>query len=305
MPTSFEDFINGLSDEEFDKVSAMDETEMRAAAHIVNGGEALFPCPSCKGSGRFVSYSGRTVGNCFKCKGSGKVGKRVLGAAKAKITREENDRKRRAEFADAHVAEIEYVNKRAERSTFFASLQSKMNEYGNLTENQLAAVRRSMAEDAAKREQWAKEREENAPVVDISAIEALFAVAVDNDIKRPIFRAEGLEISKAPAHGANAGALYVKSSEDVYLGKIANGKFYATRGNEGIAEQLMEVAKDPTAAAIKYGRRTGRCGCCGRGLVDPVSIRSGIGPICAEKWGLDYRREWAREDLANEKEQGR
>ena len=29
-------------------------------------------CPACRGSGNFVSYTGRVVGNCFKCKGAGK-----------------------------------------------------------------------------------------------------------------------------------------------------------------------------------------------------------------------------------------
>ncbi len=48
-----------------------------------------------------------------------------------------------------------------------------------------------------------------------------------------------------------------------------------------------------------YGR-FGRCSCCGRDLVDPVSIRAGIGPICAERWGLDYRRELAAQELAGE-----
>lgn len=36
--------------------------------------------------------------------------------------------------------------------------------------------------------------------------------------------------------------------------------------------------------ASAYGRRTGRCGICGRELTDPVSIERGIGPICADKF---------------------
>jgi hypothetical protein len=67
-----------------------------------------------------------------------------------------------------------------------------------------------------------------------------------------------------------------------------------------MADRLMAVAADPTKAAMAYGRRFGQCGICARDLVDPVSIRSGIGPICAENFGLDWKREMAREELSDE-----
>lgn len=43
-------------------------------------------------------------------------------------------------------------------------------------------------------------------------------------------------------------------------------------------------------AATRFDVRTdgfavGSCGCCGRELTDPESIRQGIGPICADKFG--------------------
>jgi hypothetical protein len=35
--------------------SEVDRAEaIRASAHIVNGGDEQFPCPSCKGRGRFI-----------------------------------------------------------------------------------------------------------------------------------------------------------------------------------------------------------------------------------------------------------
>ena len=36
--------------------------------------------------------------------------------------------------------------------------------------------------------------------------------------------------------------------------------------------------------AAAYGRRSGRCCCCGRELTDPASIAAGIGPVCAAKF---------------------
>lgn len=275
--------------------------DIRKNAHIVNGGESSATCPSCKGTGHFRAYTGRIVGNCFKCKGSGTVTNRIAGAAKAKVTREQNLADKRAAWVAEHESEFAYISRRAEKSSFFANMLSSLDQYGSLTDRQLEAVRRCIAEDEVKREEWKQERANKSGDVDISGITKLFETATDNDIKRPIFRAEGIEISKASANGRNAGALYVKSNDDVYLGKIVNGEFLASReATADTLSQLRAVAIDPTAEAIKYGRRTGRCSCCGRGLVDPVSIRAAIGPICAEKWGLDWVRAEAADQLAQE-----
>src|SRR5262245_55772184 len=91
--------FDGMSDEEFDRVNAMDAGELaayrdrqaaqRAAAHMVNGGEALFPCPSCKGSGTWRGSRGG-VGKCFKCQGKGKVAKGIVTAAKVQETKATN-----------------------------------------------------------------------------------------------------------------------------------------------------------------------------------------------------------------------
>jgi hypothetical protein len=51
-------------------------------------------------------------------------------------------------------------------------------------------------------------------------------------------------------------------------------------------EDLDKIAADPAKEARLYGLRTKRCACCGIELTDPKSIERGIGPICAEKWGL-------------------
>jgi ribosomal protein L37AE/L43A len=267
--------------------------------HVANGGDSQHACPRCKGTGVFRGYA-RTF-SCNACKGSGKVSRAVASAAKGRQTREANDKARRSAFILEHTNELAYMQRRAQRSEFYAGLLSKFQTYGTLTEGQLASVRRDMADEPARLEAFRAQRSAKGGEVSISAIEALFATATDNDIKRPVFRAGGIEISKAPLHGANAGALYVKSDEGTYLGKIVGARFHASReaGPETLGT-LQAVAADPTAEAIRYARLTGRCSCCGKGLVDPVSIRAGIGPVCAENWGLDYRRDMAREELATE-----
>lgn len=301
--TSSTDFFADLTDEEFDRVSAMDASEIRAEqirrnAHIVNGGEATFPCPSCKGSGKFRAYTGRIVGDCFKCKGKGTISKGAAAAVKGQATKASN----RLLWKENHAAEVEYAQRRAERSAFYAGMLQKLDDFGSWTDGQLALIRSDMTKDDAKRQEWKNERETKSGEIDISAIERLFSTATDNAIKRPIFRADQIVISKAPMHGRNAGALYVTDHQDVYLGKIMSGKFHASRdASSDTLSKLQAVAVDPLAESVKYARRTGNCGCCGRGLVNPVSILANIGPICANKWGLDWKRDLARTEYANMK----
>jgi hypothetical protein len=138
--------------------------------------------------------------------------------------------------------------------------------------------------NAAKTEQKRVERE-NAPkaVVDLQPIRDMFEKAVVNGYKKPTYRAEGLVISRAPDHGANPGALYIKREEGQYLGKLIGTTY---KGLKDAEPMLEAIATDPLAAALRYGQRTGRYACCGRELTNHTSIDLGIGPICREKWGL-------------------
>lgn len=44
---------------------------------------------------------------------------------------------------------------------------------------------------------------------------------------------------------------------------------------------------DPVGdARLAYAMRSGRCSACGRKLTVPASLHRGMGPDCAEKWGL-------------------
>jgi hypothetical protein len=105
-------------------------------------------------------------------------------------------------------------------------------------------------------------------------------------IKTPKFRFEDLVISRAPDTGANAGALYVKA-DGQYVGKVKEGKFFGIRFTpEDTLSKLQQIAESPLSSAVAYGRKTGTCACCGRELTVHASIERGIGPICAERFGL-------------------
>lgn len=100
---------------------------------------------------------------------------------------------------------------------------------------------------------------------------------------------------KAVTVGANAGAAYVTDHQGLYAGKITpDGRFWPVKVDrdtgmlvawEIATESLRAATADPTAAAIRYGRETGKCSCCGRKLDRKDSIELGIGPICLDKLG--------------------
>lgn len=70
-----------------------------------------------------------------------------------------------------------------------------------------------------------------------------------------------------------------------YLGKVTKAGL-DSRLSDDVKAVIMAAADDPLTAAIKYGKESGNCSCCGRELTDPTSIEAGIGPVCRDKFGL-------------------
>ncbi len=269
--------------------------DIRKNAHIANGGEATFKCPACRGTGRFIAYTGRDAGPCFKCKGKGNITKGQNAAIKGKATKAANI----AQWAADHAAEITYMTKRANKgNNFYTGMLAKLAEWGKLTDNQLALVERDMAKDA---EFFAK-REAARPVIATDGIQALFDRAPVKLVKKPIFRTTEVTIKQAPMTGKNPGALYVTDTDtDDYLGMVKDGKWIAKWGTRDVTEVLQKVAADPTAEAIAYARKFKACCCCGKTLRDPVSVLAVVGPVCGPRWGLDHLRMQAAAMLAEEK----
>lgn len=168
-------------------------------------------------------------------------------------------------------------------SDFAGSLVAAFRKYGKLSEKQEGALRSMVAKVDAGR----AAKQANSGEVNVSAIEKLFADVVATGHKKPKFRAIGLEISLASSRSINAGALYVKDEGGNYLGKVQRGRFFAsTAAKPGTLHTLERIAVNPRQEAVEYGKKYGICGCCGRELSDPVSVAMGIGPVCAERWGL-------------------
>ena len=171
---------------------------------------------------------------------------------------------------------------------FASSLVQQYDRKRSLSDKQLDAAERMLAKIAANRAEKAA-RAAAAPSVDLTRVHAMFAKAMASGHKRPVYRAAGLALSLAPLSGRNAGSIYVKDDETGdYLGKVTEDlRFNPLRtAPEWAAEALSRIARDPSAAAVEYGRETGRCSCCGRELTNPDSIALGIGPICKDRWGF-------------------
>jgi hypothetical protein len=176
----------------------------------------------------------------------------------------------------------------AARNEFTASLHASLTRWGTLTQNQINAWYRGWEKLQAVKAARNAEANAKGGEADLSRIREMFDAATASGFKKPIYRAEGLKITLAPATGRNAGALYVvEIDDDAYQGKVDGVTFKAVREAKGdTLSRLQAIARNPMEAAVRYGRQTGRCSCCGRELTNKESIEAGIGPICAGKWGL-------------------
>jgi hypothetical protein len=129
------------------------------------------------------------------------------------------------------------------------------------------------------------------PTLNIEAVYQSLRNAAANGLKWPALRFDGMALSLATS-GKNVGCVYVKRGaeyEAEYLGKITpdDGTFYPSRDcTDADCERLQAILEDFEGALKAHGIDTGICGCCGRELTNPESIKNGIGPICAGRFNF-------------------
>lgn len=286
MNDKFDAFIDSLMDQE----------------PIVRGNATprqTYPCGQCAGTGK---YQGARVhqekDHCFACRGKGyffssyedrlKAKQAARARAKTKLevsiaAFEEQEPVMFADLRDCWRSACESGN------SFIYSLAQQLFTRGSLTEKQVAAWHRGKQRLEEIRAQRAAEAEERKVAnVDLTPIRTMFDHAKAAGLKRTTYRAEGLVLKAAADHGRNPGALYVTSAaSDEYLGKLIGTTFHPVRSAPAtVGAALLAIAQDPKEAAVRWGRQTGTCSCCGRELTDPNSIALGIGPVCAQKWGF-------------------
>jgi hypothetical protein len=261
-------------------------------------------CPKCRGTGKFISYSGRVLGDCFACKGRGQRTFKNSAADREQAREKAADRKARnlaadiAAFRDrepAVAAWLDAETAKAKPFGFAVAMVEALAKWGDLTDKQLETCQRL----AAKSTERAAERAAAvtaAPVVDASKIEQAFATArtaadrpgAKGVMVRPIKLQSG-EITVRFTPGSIGsqweGMLFAKSG-DKKLGSIKAGRFNRRfECTDAEAAAVLDCASNPEKAAVAYGKAWSTCGICGRGLLNDESIARGIGPICAERFG--------------------
>lgn len=120
-----------------------------------------------------------------------------------------------------------------------------------------------------------------APVVQTIALPRLF------DLMQRLAKLRFAGLTIARKNGDSLCWIKVEGVEKV-VGKIERGTLTLWQRPMvdlgDLTRRLLEIERDPEAAAVLYGKASGNCSICGRDLTDPESIERGIGPICAGKY---------------------
>lgn len=247
------------------------------------------PCGRCRGTGKWLSYSGWKSGKCHACKGKGYFKTSAAVRAKGRATKANAKAKKIASFTEENKELVAFLRDNTSWNSFARSLLESLDTKGTIHPNGVAAAEKMMAKTLATRAKKAAEKanaEASAPTYDLRKIHEVFATALARGKnRRALLGGDNMKLTPAPERGKNAGHLYVKVDGE-YAGKIdPAGKFHkAWKTDIAVEADLKKIAADPLGEARLYGMRTGTCACCGRELTDPKSIDKGIGPICESKW---------------------
>jgi Family of unknown function (DUF6011) len=78
-----------------------------------------------------------------------------------------------------------------------------------------------------------------------------------------------------------------KSSGKQWVTRVVGGDHdFLIKGKQG-QEVINRIHSDVQTAARRYGHEIGKCSCCNRTLTQRLSRELGIGPVCADKLGID------------------
>lgn len=285
--------FDNLGNDFDDELQQMLDTPVKPAAEIVHTPLLemhIEKCKSCRGTGQFISYSGRILGQCFKCKGKGQKAYRTSAADREKARVKTAEKKAAAPvanwdaFVEAHPEVAAWIIG-APKFEFAQSMKQAVQKFGSLTERQMAACLKCVASTKARAAAVAAN---DTRKVELN-VELIVKAFEGCKLQKPKIRLahEKMTFVVYPAPAA-AGTYYVRDadkSRDLYLGKIVGKTFSPSRDcTDEARDGFVAACADPKASAVAYGRLTGSCSNCGAALTDPVSVANGIGPICAGRF---------------------
>jgi hypothetical protein len=259
----------------------------KGARHEPRNPRAYEPCRKCRGTGRFVGYTGRVLGPCHKCNGTGNglsLAPAAVAARARVLARKLQAAERKAEsviaFRAAHPDIVAWWTNNRDRFEFAKTTERDLAVFGQLTDAQIRGIRKCLEADKARA------AAADARAVDVSGegftkLLAAF-VKAGAKLKYPALTFENVTFKPAKKY---PGSLYVTGGrrfESAYYGKVSpEGRYSPSRdATPAIIEEVKRIGADPLGAAVAHGLKTGNCACCGRELTVEESVERGIGPVC-------------------------
>jgi len=235
-------------------------------------------CGKCRGSGRFISFTGRIVGDCFACKGRGeKVFKTSPEVrARARVRAVERAAEKCNAYREANPDIAAWLDLNAGRNEFADSMIAKLRRGDDLTDNMHAALKRSAAKLAEARE---KRAATPGSGLDLSGLPSGMYAVPGGETRLKV------QIDNVSNGGKWDGWVFVKDGAEYGSGDRYGSQRPGETYKGKIVDELRAIATDPFEASKAYGKLVGRCGVCHRPLEDENSVAAGIGPICAKKFG--------------------
>jgi len=185
-------------------------------------------------------------------------------------------------WIEAHRDVIGWIYDKLPTRDFAGSLVRQYETNGKLSIGQVVAVRKILAEDAARAAAQVAQvirTEPNGSDIDLSSIPEGFYAVPDGATRLKV------KIDRPVPPSKWSGFIFVSDGAEYgqqkKYGRQAPGKLYTGE----IKDALRAIVADPKAASVAYGKLVGRCGICNRRLEDEESVARGIGPKCAENMG--------------------
>jgi len=177
-------------------------------------------------------------------------------------------------FSDTDVAKS-YLKENLSYNTFAVDLYTSR----KLSDKQISWIH-YLATEHLKKEVEVESEDDG---LFIQLVEKMYAKIKQNSRRFKVKLPGNVTISTVNK-GVNQGALYLYENEN-YIGKITpKGQLRLKSFDQSIHDLMEDANENVLKLAQLYGHQTGCCSVCGRELSDPISIRMGIGPVCAKRF---------------------
>jgi hypothetical protein len=187
-----------------------------------------------------------------------------------------------------HTAAVIYKAKgQSNNAAICTDMANKLTRYGSFVSEKQAAFAASLVAKAGALNTPLAQSVAPVIVVPVQKVHSLFGVMQ----KHSHFYLGDVTLARKNQDSL----VWIKHAKyEGVVGKIVDGVVtlfkprFAQAGIDAaeVVALLDDIDQNPLAAAVKYGKLSGRCCSCGRDLTADGSIEAGIGPVCALKFAI-------------------